>query len=81
MLIKGVVTLILQGFVHVHMTRNQITERRRLSMLSVTEKTVMRRIFGHKKEEVKGDWRRLNDEKLDDKPVSMGTMGYVAYMG
>jgi hypothetical protein len=30
----------------------------------VSEKRALRRIFGPKKEDVAGDWRRLHDEEL-----------------
>jgi hypothetical protein len=32
--------------------------------LSVFENRVLRRIFGHKREEVAGGWRRLHSEEL-----------------
>jgi hypothetical protein len=32
--------------------------------LSVFENKVLKRIFGPKREEVAGDWRRLHNEKL-----------------
>jgi hypothetical protein len=32
--------------------------------LRVSENRVLRRIFGHKREEVAGGWRRLHNEEL-----------------
>jgi hypothetical protein len=32
--------------------------------LRVLENRVRRRIFGHEREEVKGDWRKLHDEEF-----------------
>jgi len=34
--------------------------------LRVSENRVLRRIFGTKKDDVTGDWRRLHDEELND---------------
>jgi len=34
--------------------------------LRVFENMVVRRIFGPRREEVKGEWRRLHNEKLND---------------
>jgi len=34
--------------------------------LSVFENMVLRRIFGPRREEVTGDWRRLHNEELND---------------
>jgi hypothetical protein len=34
--------------------------------LRVFENRVLRRIFGPKKDEVKGDWRKLQNEELRD---------------
>jgi hypothetical protein len=34
--------------------------------LRVFENTVLRRIFGPKREEVTGEWRRLHNEELND---------------
>ena len=34
--------------------------------LRVFENMVLRRIFGHKREEVTGEWRRLHNEELND---------------
>jgi hypothetical protein len=36
------------------------------SSLRVFENRVMRRIFGHKREEVTGEWRKLQNEELND---------------
>ena len=35
-------------------------------VLRVFENTVLRRIFGHRSEDVTGEWRRLNNEELND---------------
>jgi hypothetical protein len=35
-------------------------------MLRVFENRVLRRIFGLKRDEVKGEWRKLNNEELND---------------
>jgi len=40
-----------------------LREERRLS---VFEKRVLRRVFGPKKDEVTGDWRKLHNEELSD---------------
>ena len=34
--------------------------------LRVFQNTVLRRIFGPKREEVTGEWRKLHDEELND---------------
>jgi len=34
--------------------------------LRVFEKKVLRRIFGHRRDEVTGEWRRLHNEELND---------------
>jgi len=34
--------------------------------LRVSENMVLRRIFGSRRDEVKGEWRRLNNEELND---------------
>ena len=34
--------------------------------LRVSENRVLRRIFGHMRDEVTGDWRRLHNEELND---------------
>ena len=39
-----------------------IQERR----LRVLENRVLRRIFGHKRDEVTGEWRRIRNEELND---------------
>jgi len=60
--------------------------------LRVFENTVLRRIFGPRKEEVTGEWRRLHNEELNDlysspnivrvtKSRRMRWVGYVARMG
>jgi hypothetical protein len=40
-----------------------LTEERRLR---VFENRVLRRVFGPKKDEVTGDWRKLHNEELSD---------------
>jgi hypothetical protein len=35
-------------------------------MLRVFENRVLRRIFGPKRDEITGDWRRLHNEELND---------------
>ena len=40
-----------------------LREERRLRVL---ENGVLRRIFGPKRDEVKGDWRKLHNEELND---------------
>jgi hypothetical protein len=58
----------------------------------VFERRVLRRIFGPKKDEVTGDWRRLHNEELNDlyslpnivlvvKSRRMRWVGHVARMG
>ena len=60
--------------------------------LSVFEKRVLRRIFGPKRDDVTGEWRRLHNEELYDLYCSSNTIreiksiriiwaGYVARMG
>jgi hypothetical protein len=39
---------------------------RKESRLRVFEKWVLRRIFGLKRDEVTGEWRKLYDEELND---------------
>jgi hypothetical protein len=58
----------------------------------VFEKRVLRRIFGPKRNEVTGDWRKLHNEELHNlyslpsifrkiKSMRMGWAGHVARMG
>jgi len=60
--------------------------------LRVFENMVSRRIFGPRRDEVTGEWRRLHNEELNDlysspnivrviKSRSMRWAGYVAHMG
>jgi len=61
-------------------------------MLRVFENRVLRRIFGSKKDEVTGKWRKLHNEELNDlycsfdilrmiKSIRMRWAGHVARMG
>ena len=61
-------------------------------MLRVSENMVLRRIFGRRRDEVKGEWRRLLNEELNDlystpnivrviKSRRMIWAGHVAHMG
>jgi hypothetical protein len=51
--------------------------------LRVFENRVLRRIFGPKRDEVTGEWRRLHNEGLNDLYSSrkMRWTGHVAHMG
>ena len=62
------------------------------SKLRVFENMVLRRIFGPRRDKVKGEWRRLNNEELNDwysspnvvrviKSRRMRCAGHVARMG
>ena len=62
------------------------------SRLRVSENRVVRRIFGTKRDEVTGQWRKLHNEKLNDlysspnivraiKSRRMGRAGHVARIG
>jgi hypothetical protein len=44
-----------------------LREERRLR---VFENKVLRSIFGHRRDEVKGDWRKIHNEELNDLYVS-----------
>jgi hypothetical protein len=65
-----------------------LREQRRLGLF---ENSVLRSVFGHKREEVTGGWRRLRNEELHDlyslpnmramKASRMRWVGHVAYMG
>jgi hypothetical protein len=61
-------------------------------MLTVFENRVLRRIFGPKMDEVKGDWRKPHNKELNDlrslpsivqviKPGRIRWAGHVALMG
>ena len=60
--------------------------------MRVSENRVLRRVFGPKRDEVTGEWRKLHNEKLNDlycspnilrviKPRRMRWAGHVACMG
>jgi len=49
-----------------------LKEERRLR---VFENRVLRRIFGPKRDEVKGDWRKLHNEELNDLYSSPNNLG------
>jgi len=40
--------------------------------LRVFENTVLKRIFGPKRDEVKGEWRKLHNEELTPHPMLFG---------
>ena len=48
---------------HSRQARQQLWEERRLS---VFENRVLRRIFGPKRDEVTGEWRKLHNEELNN---------------
>ena len=52
------------------MSRRKLEERK----LSVFENMVLGRIFGPRKEEVMGEWRRLHNEELSDLYSSPNTV-------
>jgi hypothetical protein len=45
--------------------------------LRVFEDTVLRKIFGPKRDEVTGEWRRLHKEELYDLYSSSSTIGVI----
>jgi hypothetical protein len=47
----------------------------------VIENRVLRRIFGPKRDEVTGEWRKLHTEELGDVSRRMRLAGHVARMG
>jgi len=52
----------------------KLREERRLG---VFENRVLRRIFGSKRDEVTGEWRKLHDEELNDLYCAPNTFGVV----
>jgi hypothetical protein len=46
-------------------------------MLRVCENRVLRRVFGLKKDEVTGGWRKLRNEKLSDLYSSPNIIGVI----
>jgi hypothetical protein len=48
--------------------------------LRVNENRVPRRIFGSKREEVMGDWRRLHNEKLHNMYASQSIISMIKLM-
>jgi hypothetical protein len=40
--------------------------------LRVFENRVLKRIFGPKRDEVTGNWRKLSNEQLNDHPILFG---------
>jgi len=65
---------------------------REVRKLRVFENMVLRRIFGHRRDEVTGNWRRLHNEELNDlysspnivrviKSRRMRWAGHVAHIG
>ena len=53
-----------------------LREERRLRVL---ENGVLRRIFGPKRDEVKGDWRKLHNEELNDLYSSPNIVWVIKY--
>jgi hypothetical protein len=43
----------------------------------VFENRVLRRIFGPKKDEVTGEWRKLHNEELSDLYLSLNIVGVI----
>jgi hypothetical protein len=78
--------------VHVAVLRIQTTDLVQVHRLRVFGKRVLRRIFGPKRDEVTGEWRKLHNEELRDlysspsiiriiKSRTMRWAGHVARMG
>jgi hypothetical protein len=49
--------------------------------LSVFENRVLKRIFGHKRHEVIGEWRRLHNEELYDRYSSTNVIRVIKLRG
>jgi len=52
-----------------------------LLRLRIFENRVLRRIFGPKRDEVTGDWRKLHNEELNDLYCSPNIVRVVKYLG
>ena len=88
--IKICTTIILPVALYVHETWSLTL--REGCRLRTFENRVLRRMFGHKRDEVTGEWRKLHNEELNDlyyspnifrviKSRRMGWAEYVARMG
>jgi len=75
-----------------HLTNKEVTKCNREQKLRAFENMALRRIFGPRRDEVKGEWRRLHNEKLNDlysspnivrviKSRRMRSAGHLARMG
>jgi len=57
--------------------------------LRVFESTVLRRIFGPKRDDITGEWRKLHEKELNDlysspsivRVIKLRRVGHVAHMG
>jgi uncharacterized membrane protein len=54
--------------------RNFVSDIEKEHRLRVFEKRVLRRIFGPKRDEVTGDWRKLHNEELHNLYFSPNTI-------